>query len=64
LLKQYEKLEERLFLLSDLRKILGAEDISPAYRNFKQRVLIPAQKELQQKTDINFDIEEVKVVVK
>jgi plasmid replication initiation protein len=60
LLKQYEKLKERTFLLTDLRKILGAEDIYPAYGNFKQRILMPAQKELQKKTDINFKIEEVK----
>jgi plasmid replication initiation protein len=61
LLKQYEKLEERSFFLRDLRKILGAEDIYPAYGNFKQRVLIPAQQELKRKTDINFEIEEIKV---
>ncbi|MCQ6281060.1 replication initiation protein [Bacillus sp. EB600] len=60
LLKQYEKLKERTFLLKDLRKILGTEDIYPAYGNFKQRVLVPAQKELQKKTDISFQIEEVK----
>lgn len=61
LLKQYEKLEERSFLLTDLRKILGVEGIYPAYGNFKQRVLIPAQRELKRKTDINFEIEEIKV---
>lgn len=61
LLKQYEKLQERTILLADLRKMLGAEDIYPAYGNFKQRVLIPAQKELKKKTDINFEIEEIKV---
>lgn len=61
LLKQYEKLQERTFLISDLRKMLGAEDVYPAYGNFKQRVLVPAQKELEKKTDIMFDIEEIKV---
>lgn len=61
LLKQYEKLQERTFLLDDLRKMLGAEDIYPAYGNFKQRVLVPAQKELKKKTDISFEIEEIKV---
>lgn len=61
LLKQYEKIEERTFLLDDLRQMLGAEDIYPAYGNFKQRVLIPAQKELKKKTDISFEIEEVKI---
>jgi plasmid replication initiation protein len=61
LLKQYEKLKERTFLLTDLRKKLGVDDIYPAYGNFKQRVLTPAQKELKKKTDISFEIEEVKV---
>jgi plasmid replication initiation protein len=61
LLKQYEKLKERTFPLTELRKILGAEDIYPAYANFKQRVLVPAQKELQKKTDIHFEIEEIKL---
>jgi Initiator Replication protein len=60
LLKQYEKIQERTFLLDQLRKLLGAEDIYPAYGNFKQRVLLPAQKELEKKTDISFQIEEVK----
>lgn len=61
LLKQYEKLRERTFLLTDLRKTLGTEDIYPAYGNFKQRVLVPAQKELKKSTDISFEIEEIKV---
>ena len=60
LLKQYEKIKERTFLLNDLRKLLGAEEIYPAYGNFKQRVLIPAQKELKNKTDISFNLEEIK----
>ncbi|MBT2687781.1 replication initiation protein [Bacillus sp. ISL-47] len=60
LLKQYERLQERMFYLCELRKMLGAEDIYPAYGNFKQRVLVPAQKELEKKTDISFQIEEIK----
>lgn len=61
LLKQYEKFQERTFLLADLRKMLGAEDVYPAYGNFKQRVLVPAQKELKKKTDISFEIQEIKI---
>ena len=60
LLKQYEKIKERVFSVTDLRKVLGAEDVYPAYGNFKQRVLIPAQKELKKKTDISFEMEEFK----
>jgi plasmid replication initiation protein len=60
LLKQYEKLHERTFNLDTLREILGVDQIYPAYGNFKQRVLVPAQRELKRKTDISFQIEEVK----
>lgn len=60
LLKQYEKIQERTFSIDELRKMLGAEDIYPAYGNFKQRVLVPAQKELEKKTDIAFKVEEIK----
>lgn len=60
LLKQYEKIQERTFSIGNLRKLLGAEDIYPAYGNFKQRVLVPAQKELKDKTDISFNLEEIK----
>jgi hypothetical protein len=60
LLKQYEKLQERTFFLHELRALLGVKDIYPAYGNFKQRVLLPAQKELRKKTDISFELEEIK----
>ncbi len=60
LLKQYERVQERTFSLEHLRRLLGAEDLYPAYGNFKQRVLIPAQKELEKKTDITFELEEMK----
>ena len=55
-----KKFKNELFYLNDLRKLLGAEDIYPAYGNFKQRVLMPAQKELKNKTDISFNLEEIK----
>lgn len=60
LLKQYERLQKRVFSLKELRKAIGAEDVYPAYGNFKQRVLLPAQKELAANTDISFDFEEIK----
>lgn len=60
LLKQYEKIKIRTFRLTELRRILGAENIYPAYGNFKQRVLLTAQRELEKKTDISFDFKEYK----
>ncbi|PEU10661.1 MULTISPECIES: replication initiation protein [unclassified Bacillus (in: firmicutes)] len=61
LLKQYEDLKERTISLENLRYYLDAMDVYPNYANFKQRVLKPSQKELEQKTDISFEFEEIKL---
>ncbi len=62
LLKQYEKIGTREFVLTDLKEMLGVSpDDYPLYGNFKAKVLLVAQKELQAKTDISFDFEEIKV---
>lgn len=62
LLKQYEKLGHRDFLLEELREKLGIKvDEYPFYGNFKAKVLLVAQRELKTKTDISFTFEEIKV---
>ncbi|MEW9576387.1 replication initiation protein [Bacillus toyonensis] len=61
LLKQYEDLRERTISLENLRYYLDAMGVYPNYANFKQRVLKPSQKELNQKTDISFEFEEIKL---
>lgn len=62
LLKQYETIGTREFLLADLKEMLGVGPADyPLYGNFKAKVLLVAQKELQAKTDIAFDFEEIKV---
>ncbi|HDR4738272.1 TPA: replication initiation protein [Bacillus cereus] len=61
LLKQYEDLRERTISLENLRYYLDAMDVYPHYANFKQRVLKPSQKELNKKTDISFEFEEIKL---
>lgn len=70
ILKSYEWLNEVVFNLDELKKIIGVKsfdeenqkwiDIYPRYPNFKQRVLLVAQKELEEKTDIRFNFVEVK----
>ncbi|GAB6583026.1 replication initiation protein [Bacillus luti] len=60
LLKQYENLKERTIPMDDLRYYLDARDVYPSYANFKQRILVPSQKELIKKTDISFDFVEIK----
>jgi len=62
LLKQYEKLGKRLFTISELRFILGIDDDQyRQYTDFRKRVILVAQAELAEKTDISFDFEELKV---
>lgn len=60
LLKQFERLKVRTFTLEDLRLKLGATDVYPQYGNFKQRILNPSKKEINKKSDIQIDFEEIK----
>ena len=70
LLKQYEKLGRRKIDLEDLRQLVGTTELAqngeiikedyPLYGHFKSRVILPAQKELKQKTDIYFNFTEIK----
>ncbi|MDX9816508.1 MAG: replication initiation protein [Smithellaceae bacterium] len=62
LLKQYEKLGERTFLLDNLRECLGLEDSQyKLYGDFKRKILLVAQAELAGKTDLSFEFVEIKV---
>jgi plasmid replication initiation protein len=61
LLKQYEKIGERIFRIDELRKILGILDTEyKKYNDFKRNVIFVSQKELKSYTNIEFDFEEVK----
>lgn len=65
LLKQYEKIGKRSFGLHDLRLMLGIdEDQYQQYTDFKKRVLLTAQTELAEKTDIRFTFKEQRVARK
>lgn len=62
LLKQYEKLGERTFLLKTLREYLGLEQSQyKLYGDFKRKIILVAQAELLEKTDLSFEFEEIKV---
>lgn len=62
LLKQYESIGVRDFLLQELREKLGVKsDEYPLYGNFKAKILLVAQRELKAKTDLFFDFEEIKL---
>ena len=61
LLKQYEGIKKRKIDLQEFREILGIKKTEyKLYSNFKSRVILSAQRELQKKTDISFEFEEIK----
>lgn len=61
LLKQYEKIGGRKFLVEELRDILGIEESQYGlYADFKRKVIITSQKEINSKTDICFEYREIK----
>lgn len=60
LLKQYERIGKRTFTLTELKDTLAVADKYPLYANFKQRVILKAQEDLENYTDIRFTFEEDK----
>lgn len=60
LLKQYEKIGSRRFLVDELKQILGVEKGYKLYADFKRNVLEVARKELPSKSDLIFEYREIK----
>ena len=61
LLKQYQKIGERVMQLQELREILGIKKKEyEKYSHFKARVIQQAHKEINEKTDIRMEFEEIK----
>lgn len=46
--------------IDELRKLLKVENIYPRYNDFKRKIIEQSQKELNSKTDISFEFEEIK----
>lgn len=61
LLKSRIGLTTRVISLEELRSKMGVEEgLYPKYANFKQRVILQAQKELKAESDIYFEFSEIK----
>ena len=60
--KQYEKIRKRIVKVDMLKAMIGAKNIKTYnnFNNFKVKVLNPAIKEINTKTDIIIDFEEIK----
>ncbi|MGB9762688.1 MAG: replication initiation protein, partial [Minisyncoccia bacterium] len=63
ILKSYEYRKSKYIIIeiSELRLMLGINDTEyNRYDNFKRKVILQAQKEINKKTDLSFDFEEIK----
>lgn len=60
LLKQFEKLKTRTIAIEELKETLQTEKSYDLYSAFKQKIILVAQKEINSKTDISFEFEEIK----
>lgn len=61
LFRQYSNFKMRKFGIEELRFLLGiGDDEYKLYSNFKNRVIMPAVKEVNEYTDIEIDFEEIK----
>lgn len=60
LLKQYEPLGERIIAIDELRKYCGTTSKLKQYGQFKERVILIAQREINAKSDIKFEFECIK----
>ncbi len=61
LLKAYEGVGKRVFDVEELKEILGVDEkYNNRYYNFKKRIILQAQKDLTEHTDINFTFKESK----
>ncbi|WP_099301915.1 replication initiation protein [Bacillus sp. Marseille-P3800] len=62
LLKQYEGKSSPQIKVDELRKLLGVpDDVFPLYAKVKEKVIVKAQNDLKERTDIQFDFEQIKV---
>lgn len=60
LLKQYEIIGVRTFTISELRELLGVEErLYEKITHFRTKVITPAHKEVNEKSDIRFEFEEI-----
>lgn len=61
LLKQRQKIGYREFTVDELRHILQIDEQYKNYKDFRRNVILVAQKELKEKTDICFTFEETRL---
>jgi plasmid replication initiation protein len=60
LLKQYQNIGERILSIEELKDCCGVKDKLKQYIEFERRLLLIAQREINEKSDIKFEFERIK----
>jgi plasmid replication initiation protein len=60
ILKQYEKIRERTLSIEEIKEYCGVKDKLTQYSDFERKILLIAQREINEKSDIKFDFERKK----
>ncbi len=60
LLKQYYNIGERTLSIEDIKQCCGVVDRLNTYPNFEKKILLIAQREINEKSDISFEFERIK----
>ena len=60
LLKQYQDIGERTLSIKEIKEHCGVEDRLKTYPNFEKKLLLIAQREINEKSDLHFDYERIK----
>jgi plasmid replication initiation protein len=64
LLKQYQDIGERTLTVAEIKECCGVADRLKTYPNFEKKILLIAQREINEKSDIKFEFERQKHVRK
>jgi plasmid replication initiation protein len=60
LLKQYQDIGERTLTIEEIKECCGVTDKLKKYDHFEKKLLLIAQREVNEKSDIRFDFERIK----
>ena len=60
LLKQYQDIGERILTIDDIKECCGVQDKLKQYTEFEKYLLLISQREINGKSDINFNFERIK----
>jgi plasmid replication initiation protein len=60
LLKQYQDIGERTLSIKEIKEHCGVENRLKTYPNFEKKLLLIAQREINEKSDLHFDFERIK----